>query len=97
MKSKDKLKTADAKDMVTRKTWKEFRECGLLLFVNQILHIFGWAIVFGYDSEMEEITEVYPARVRFRGFNEDAVSKNYQKLSKYMAENAQALYEESLE
>jgi hypothetical protein len=32
--------------MVTKKEWSEFRSTGLVLIVNQILHIFGWALVF---------------------------------------------------
>jgi hypothetical protein len=31
---------------MTKKEWSEFRSTGLLLFINQILHVFGWAIVF---------------------------------------------------
>jgi len=29
--------------MLTRKTGKEFRESGLLWFINSTLHLFGWA------------------------------------------------------
>ena len=53
--------------MITEKTWEEFKSCGLLLFINQILHIFGWAICFEYDETQEKIIKVYPARVKFRG------------------------------
>lgn len=37
--------------MVTKKEWIEFRSTGLLLIINQILHIFGWVIVYEMDSE----------------------------------------------
>lgn len=29
--------------MLTKKTWKEFRESGFLWWINMILHTFGWA------------------------------------------------------
>lgn len=80
--------------MVKRKTWKEFKKTGLLWFINTILHAFGWAIVL--EMENKEITDVYPARVKFRGFNENSNTKGYQKLSKYMKDEGQDLYEESM-
>lgn len=83
--------------MITEKTWKEFKSCGLLLFINQILHIFGWAICFEYDDKQEVIINVYPARVKFRGFDNNNVSDSYKKLSKYMMDNAETLYKEACE
>lgn len=50
--------------MVTKKTWKEFRESGFLWWINMILHTFGWAIVVDIDDN-GEITATYPARVKF--------------------------------
>jgi len=79
--------------MVTKKDWNEFRNTGLVLFINQILHVFGWAIVF--EVENDEVKSVYPARVKYRGFNENSVSKSYQKISEYMKNNASDLYEET--
>lgn len=83
--------------MVDKKEWKEFRETGLLTFINQILHVFGWALVYEFNLETEEISNVYPARVKFRGFKESSVSTSYEKISKYMVENAEKLYEEAKE
>ncbi len=80
---------------VNKKTWKEFRETGLLLIINQILHIFGWAIV--YILEDDKILEVYPARVKFRGFKEDSTERAYIKVSQYMKDNAEELFDEVLE
>ena len=82
------------KSMVTKKTWNEFRETGLLLLVNQFLHIFGWTLVVQV-SENGEATGCYPARTKFRGFDEENVSAAYQKVSKYMADNAAELYKEA--
>ena len=83
-----------ANDMITKKTWKEFRETGLVLIINQILHIFGWAICFDFD-ENGEIKEVFPARVKFRGFEGECVSRSYLNVSKYMKDNADVLLEEA--
>lgn len=85
------------KKMITKKTWEEFGKCGLLLFINQILHIFGWAICLEYDDKQESITDVYPARVKFRGFDNNKVSESYKNLSKYIMDNAKILYEEACE
>ena len=79
--------------MVNKKSWNEFRETGLLLIINQILHIFGWAIVVEMDKD--EIINCYPARVKFRGFNEESTEKTYKKISKYMKENSDILFDEA--
>ena len=58
-----------------------------------LLHTFGWAIV--YDIEDEKITNVYPARVKFRGFPEQSNTEGYIKVSQYMKDNIDELLEES--
>ena len=83
--------------MVTKKDWTEFRNTGLLLFINQILHVFGWAIVFEIDDETNEVKTVYPARVKFRGFNHNDVGESYLKINSYLAENADQLLKEARE
>jgi hypothetical protein len=82
-------------NMITKMDWEEFRQTGLLLYINQILHIFGWSIVFEFDDETKELKNVYPARVKFRGFDNKSVSKSYEKISKYLKNNIDDLYEES--
>ena len=79
--------------MVNKKSWEDFKKSGLLWFVNMILHTFGWAIV--YDIEDEKITNVYPARVKFRGFPEQSNTEGYIKVSQYMKDNIDELLEES--
>lgn len=81
--------------MVEQKEWAEFRKSGLLLLVNQFLHIFGWAIVFEMDGE--KVKTAYPARVKFRGFDNDDTTKAYKSISKYMVENAEELEKETNE
>lgn len=80
--------------MVTKKTWKEFRESGFLWWINMILHTFGWSIVVDIDDN-GEITDAYPARVKFRGFGEKNNTEGYIKVSQYMKENISDLLEEA--
>lgn len=82
--------------MVTKKTWKEFRDSGLLWWINTTLHMFGWAIVYNFDDN-NNIVEVHPARVKFRGFKENNVEEGYQKVSKYLQDNIDELVKETLE
>ena len=80
--------------MVAKKTWKEFRESGLLWWTNMILHTFGWAI-FVDINDNGEIINAYPARVKFRGFSERSNTEGYIKVSRYIEENIADLLEES--
>ena len=80
--------------MVTKKIWKEFRESGFLWWINMILHTFGWAIVVDIDDN-GEITDAYPARVKFRGFGEKNNTEGYIKVIQYMKENVSDLLEEA--
>ncbi len=82
--------------MIERKTWKEFRDLKLLWFVNTILHLFGWAVVVIPDDN-GNIRDVYPARVKFRGFSEEINTSGYIGLSEYMKENAEQLLKEAKE
>lgn len=79
-----------SKQLVFKKTWKEFRETGLLWWINTSLHLFGWAIVFEIEED-GEITKVYPARVKFRGFDAESTEESYKVLTKYMADQGQEL------
>ena len=83
------------KSMVTRKSWEEFRQNGLLWFTNLILHMFGWSIVVKQDNNI--IVDVYPARVKYRGFSEKTNTEGYKKVSKYLQENIDDLVKESEE
>lgn len=83
--------------MVNKKTWKEFRETGLLWFINTTLHLFGWAIVVEVETETGEITNAYPARVKFRGFAEKNNAEGYIKISKYLKENIEEIEKEAFE
>ena len=86
-------------EMVNKKTWKEFRDTGLLLLINQFLHIFGWAIVCVIDTDdpSESVLECYPARVRFRGFDDKSTSEAYKKIAHFMKDNNEDLISEAEE
>lgn len=79
--------------MVAKKSWEEFRDNGLLWWINMVLHTFGWAIVT--ETEGGRIINVYPARVRFRGFGEKNNTEGYIKISKFMRNNAKDLLDEA--
>ena len=80
--------------MVEKKSWQEFRDSGLLWWVNTMLHTFGYAIIVNVEDD-GTISDVYPARVKFRGFDENTNTTGYQKISKYMKDNAPTLKKES--
>lgn len=82
--------------MIIRKTWEEFRNNKLLWWTNRILHTFGWAIVveIGQDGK---ITEVYPARVNFRGFDEKREEEGFIGITQYLKDNVEDLVKETKE
>ncbi len=80
--------------MVDKKTWEEFRNSGLLWWINMILHTFGWAIVIN-TNDKKEIIDAYPARVKFRGFGEKNNTEGYIKVSQFIKDNAMQLFEEA--
>ena len=76
--------------MVEEMNIDDFRNSGLLWFINQQLHVFGVALVVDVDGEGKAI-RMYPGRCKFRGFSEESNSRGYTKLSKYMVEHAEEL------
>jgi len=77
--------------MVTEKSWEDFRATGLLLFINTFLHIFGWSVVCQLDKVTGKVTNVYPARVKFRGFDYVDMEEAYKKVTTHMRQNAEDL------
>jgi hypothetical protein len=75
--------------MIERKDCEEFQNTGLLLFVNQFLHIFGWVIVVEINGVGESC--MYPARTDYKGFDVSSTSKAYKKLSKFIHHNINEL------
>jgi len=66
--------------------WQEFRDTGLLWWVNMILHTFGYAICAIPDDDGKAVY-AFPEKVDFRGFSVDSNSKGYAKVTKYLANN----------
>ena len=79
--------------MVEKKTWKEFQDAKLLWWINRLLHTFGWAIVFDVEAD-GEITAVYPARVKFRGFDEKSESDGFIGLTEHLRTTVNQLADE---
>lgn len=65
---------------------KEFKETGMLWFVNSILHTFGMALT--YDPETDVIE---PVVTKFRGFGEKYNDAGYRAVTEYMRDNSLAL------
>lgn len=80
---------------VTEKSWEEFRNSGLLWWINTILHVFGWAIVC--EVENGEVKRAIPARVKYRGFGDKQNTEGYIKVSQYLKNNAAELEREARE
>lgn len=81
---------------ITRKTWEEFRDAGLWWWLNRTLHLFGWVLV-REEKDNGTIIAVYPARTKFRGLSEDIEEKGFKKISKYLKDNIDELYQETIE
>ena len=87
-------KTEEQNEMVTPITWDEFRESGMLWWINRLLHTFGLAIVVELDED-GKVDNVYPARVKFRGFVWESEETGFKKVSRFMTDNADKLKEEA--
>ena len=68
------------------KLFDEFRETGLLMFVNIFLQIFRWSIVIEYNP-IDNSYKMYPKKVNFAGFTEESQDRNFEKIWKYMKNN----------
>jgi len=82
--------------MINKKSWQEFRESGLLWWINMILHTFGWAIVIDVEDD-GSVSDAYPARVKFRGFGEKYNEIGYRQVSKFLLENMSEITREANE
>jgi hypothetical protein len=66
--------------------WLEFRESGMLWWVNRIIHTFGWSITCNIDAA-GNLLGVYPKKVSYRGFSETDEDEGFIKISKHMVDN----------
>ncbi len=84
----------DDPPMTQERSWEEFRQAGLLWFVNRFLHIWGWALVAEFeveDGQPKTLNRVYPARCAFRGFSEESEERGFTRLRNWMRANADDL------
>lgn len=72
----------DFEGMIKEISAKEFHSTGLLLVINNILHLFGFAIA--YDSDNDRL---YPAMCKFRGFDEKSIDNSTKRIYNYLNEN----------
>ena len=73
--------------------WKEFQNAGLLHFVNEFLHIFGYAIIIDKDNH-GKVLDVYPEKVNYTGFSEKSNEEAYIKIADFMKNNANRILKE---
>jgi hypothetical protein len=73
--------------------WAEFRATGLLWWLNRSLHLFGWAIVLVVERD-GSVSDCYPARVGFRGFDAMDEAMGFAALTNYMKQQSEELSEE---
>ena len=89
---KVKLNKADD-NLAQPKSWDEFRDTGLLWFINTILNVFGWGIYVGIDDD-GNIVEVFPARCKFRGFVPEINDEGYFMVTDYLKNNIDEIHED---
>jgi predicted butyrate kinase (DUF1464 family) len=80
------------KKPITPKTWDEFRSTGLFLFINSILHAFGWVLFVKVEDG--KVIECLPGRTSFRGFDNEDQDEAHTAIAKYLAEEAPNFPEE---
>lgn len=80
--------------MLKEKSWNEFRDSGMLWFINFILHLFGWTIVLLPNSANDNLY-AYPARANFRGFSQESNTQGYIQVSEYLKDNIDDLLKEA--
>ena len=76
---------------VEKISWEEFRDSGLLWWINTTLHLFGRAIVFDYEKNTGKLKEVYFAKCKYRGFDSQNIENGYKNLTKFVGKNIKEL------
>jgi hypothetical protein len=82
----------DEPEMLARVAWDEFRDAGLMWWVNRQLHLFGWSLVAVVDpADPAKTVKVYPARTEFRGFCSSAEERGFKSLTRHLHESVDEL------
>ena len=81
--------------MLKAQDWETFRKVGLLWWVNRMLHLFGWALVFEVPDGQPDAppTQVYPAKCKFRGFGEESEDRGFKRLTAHLRDTMPELLE----
>lgn len=80
--------------VVEPRSWDEFRKTGLFMFVNTIIHAFGWTLCVEVESTSKEVTKCYPARTKYRGFSEEDREEMHERIAEYLSDTAKNFPEE---
>lgn len=75
---------------------KEFRESGLLWYINQQLHLFGVSLTVEVSKD-GDVRNLKPMKCSHRGFSVSANDDGYEKLTKYLGNNIEKLTKDVLE
>ena len=78
--------------MIERREWKEFRNNGLLWFVNKFLVLYGWTIILVRDED-DNVIEVFPAKVKSRSISEKANEIGCKLFNNYVENNLDEIEE----
>jgi hypothetical protein len=63
---------------------KEFKDSGLLFFVNLVLQPLGISLVVEIH---DNIYRLFPARTKYRGFSNESQDNGYKHLNEYLKKN----------
>lgn len=74
-------------------SWEEFREAGLLWWLNRSLHLFGWCIVCEIE-ENGQVSRVFPARTCYRGFAAEDEADGFRRLTEHVNAERERLLSE---
>ena len=77
------------------RSWEEFRNSGLLWFINRFLHLFGWAIAVEMEEGSEQVIRSFPIRCRYRGFDIDSEERGFKNVTNFLKGNVDDLLKDT--
>ncbi|MGL5913616.1 MAG: hypothetical protein ACRCZB_05570 [Bacteroidales bacterium] len=80
------------KERTEKENWEEFRNTGLLWYINTILHVFGWCIQISIDNGKYS---VMPVRTNYRGFPNESNDRGYKRVTEYLKNSIDSLIDET--
>lgn len=82
-------------DKATAEAWANFRNTGLLWFINRMLHV--WGIAIEYEMDGDRVISVRPELVDYLGFDRETEVSGFLKLRGYTALVGKELFEDIAE